>query len=128
MKEKNFSKRIICVGEQEIQLKCPICGCEEFYDRATLLNTAGMTYLGLDWANDEATNYVCRDCSYIFWFESPREKLENPEEKRDPLKELEADFTDMSEKRLRKIIESDKYNDTAKKAARNVLAKRRTEI
>lgn len=46
MKEKIFSKRIIYVGEQEIQLKCPVCGCEEFYDRATLLNTAGMTYLG----------------------------------------------------------------------------------
>lgn len=125
MDERKSSIRIICAGGREIQLKCPICGCEEFYDRKTLLNTAGMTYLGLDWANDEATNYVCRDCSYIFWFENAREKLETP---RDPLKELEADYTALSEKRLRKIIDSDNYNDTAKKAARNVLAKRRTEI
>ena len=56
MKEKNFSKRIIYAGDREMQLRCPICGCEEFYDRKSLLNTAGMTYLGLDWANDEATN------------------------------------------------------------------------
>ncbi|SCJ96697.1 Uncharacterised protein [uncultured Eubacterium sp.] len=125
MDERKSSIRIICAGGREIQLKCPICGCEEFYDRKTLLNTAGMTYLGLDWANDEATNYVCRDCSYIFWFENAREKLEKP---RDPLKELEADYTALSEKRLRKIIDSDNYNDTAKKAARNVLSKRRHEI
>lgn len=125
MDERKSSIRIICAGGREIQLKCPICGCEEFYDRKTLLNTAGMTYLGLDWANDEATNYVCRDCSYIFWFENAREKLETP---RDPLKELEADYTALSEKRLRKIIDSDNYNDTAKKAARNVLSKRRHEI
>lgn len=125
MDERKSSIRIICAGGREIQLKCPICGCEEFYDRKTLLNTAGMTYLGLDWANDEATNYVCRDCSYIFWFENAREKLETP---RDPLKELEADYTALSEKLLRKIIDSDNYNDTAKKAARNVLSKRRHEI
>lgn len=125
MDERKSSIRIIYAGGREIQLKCPICGCEEFYDRKTLLNTAGMTYLGLDWANDEATNYVCRDCSYIFWFENAREKLEKP---RDPLKELEADYTALSEKRLRKIIDSDNYNDTAKKAARNVLSKRRHEI
>lgn len=125
MDERKSSIRIICAGGREIQLKCPICGCEEFYDRKTLLNTAGMTYLGLDWANDEATNYVCRDCSYIFWFENAREKLETP---RDPLKKLEADYTALSEKRLRKIIDSDNYNDTAKKAARNVLSKRRHEI
>lgn len=124
MDERKSSIRIIYAGGREIQLKCPICGCEEFYDRKTLLNTAGMTYLGLDWANDEATNYVCRDCSYIFWFENAREKLEP----RDPLKELEADYTALSEKRLRKIIDSDNYNDTAKKAARNVLSKRRHEI
>lgn len=128
MSERKSSRRIIFAGEREIQLKCPICGCEAFYDRKTLLNTAGMTYLGLDWANDEATNYVCRDCSYIFWFENPREKIDKVEKSRDVLKEFENDYADLSEKRLRKIVDSDHYNDTARQAARNVLAKRRTEL
>jgi len=34
----------------------------------TLMNTKGATFLGVEWANKEATNYVCEQCGYIFWF------------------------------------------------------------
>jgi hypothetical protein len=47
---------------------CPVCGHDKFWTRKTLLNTRGMTWMGLDWANAEATNFVCAKCSHILWF------------------------------------------------------------
>ncbi len=49
-------------------LVCPICGSRRFWFRQTQLNTTGMTFLGLDWANTNADNYVCDHCGYMFWF------------------------------------------------------------
>ena len=49
-------------------LVCPVCGNDHFWSRETQLNTAGMTFLGLDWANVSAKNYVCSECGYMFWF------------------------------------------------------------
>jgi hypothetical protein len=36
--------------------------------REALLNTPGMTFLKLDWANATAQCRVCADCGYIHWF------------------------------------------------------------
>jgi len=33
-----------------------------------LLNTRGISFLGLDWANKVADNYVCDRCGYVHWF------------------------------------------------------------
>ncbi|MDW7674134.1 MAG: hypothetical protein SCK28_06310 [Bacillota bacterium] len=49
-------------------LICPICGYNEFWTRTTLMNTRGATFFGFDWANQEATNYVCNKCGYVLWF------------------------------------------------------------
>ncbi|RJQ45967.1 MAG: hypothetical protein C4538_07580 [Nitrospiraceae bacterium] len=49
-------------------MKCPICGHEEFWKRKTLMNTKGLTFWELDWLNKEADNYVCDRCGYILWF------------------------------------------------------------
>ncbi|RQD71009.1 MAG: hypothetical protein D5S00_02790 [Tindallia sp. MSAO_Bac2] len=50
------------------QLICPVCEREEFWERETLMNTAGATFLGFDWANKPAQNYVCDYCGYVYWF------------------------------------------------------------
>lgn len=50
------------------RLVCPVCGGEHFWQRSTQLNTAGLTFLKLDWANASAENYVCDTCGYMFWF------------------------------------------------------------
>ncbi|OEF96128.1 hypothetical protein BHF68_10375 [Desulfuribacillus alkaliarsenatis] len=34
----------------------------------TLLNSRGATFFNVDWANEDAMNYICNDCGYIFWF------------------------------------------------------------
>ena len=49
-------------------LQCPHCEHNRFWTRATLMNTPGITFLGLEWANKKATNYVCDRCGYVVWF------------------------------------------------------------
>jgi len=50
------------------KLSCPVCNHHYFWTRETLMNTTGMTFLGLEWANKKATNYICNHCGYVFWF------------------------------------------------------------
>ena len=39
-----------------------------------LMNTVGMSFAGLDWANMTATTLMCDDCGLVHWFgEAPRE-------------------------------------------------------
>jgi hypothetical protein len=49
-------------------LTCPVCQGQRFHERSSLLNTKMMTFFKLDWANKEATNFICAQCGYIFWF------------------------------------------------------------
>ncbi len=55
------------------QVVCSHCGGTEFDSGAALLNTTGMTFLNLDWANRNATLLICTSCSHIEWF------LEDPD-------------------------------------------------
>jgi hypothetical protein len=50
------------------ELKCPVCGNEYFWTKRVLLNTALATFFNLDWANRNATCFVCSDCTHISWF------------------------------------------------------------
>lgn len=51
-----------------IVVTCSHCGGDEFDERSAQLNTAGATFLGLDWANRNATVLVCRSCGHLEWF------------------------------------------------------------
>ena len=50
------------------QVTCSHCGCTEFEQSHAQLNTAGLTFLDLDWANRSATIYICKNCGHIEWF------------------------------------------------------------
>lgn len=64
------------------ELVCPICRSQEFNKRNGLLNSRGLTLLGLDWTNQGAINYICKTCGYIFWFmDDGREYIEKRIEK-----------------------------------------------
>jgi len=61
--------------EQEIlgkKMECPVCGHNRFWTRETLMNTPGLTFLGVEWANRKAQNYICEQCGYVFWFMQPK--------------------------------------------------------
>ena len=45
-----------------------VCGGTHFHERNSLLNTRAATFFRFDWANKEATNFICANCGYIFWF------------------------------------------------------------
>lgn len=49
-------------------VRCPHCGGEEFAEGEALLNTTGMTFLNLDWANKSASTLMCAVCGRIEWF------------------------------------------------------------
>lgn len=50
------------------QVECAHCGSVDFEQSTAQLNTAGLTFLGLDWANRNATILVCKECGHIEWF------------------------------------------------------------
>lgn len=49
-------------------LRCLVCGNDQFSKREALLNTAGASFLGFDWANASGICLICADCGYIHWF------------------------------------------------------------
>ncbi len=63
-KEKSYKE----VSIQGNILKCQICNHYRFWHRETLMNTPGMTFFGVEWANKSADNYICEHCGYVHWF------------------------------------------------------------
>ncbi len=49
-------------------IRCPHCGHNQFDQATALLNTPGMTFFGLDWANRTASLLSCRQCGRIEWY------------------------------------------------------------
>ena len=65
MSKKYESRRQTVSGNKLI---CTVCNHDKFWEKETLMNTPGMTFLGLEWANKKANNYICDNCGYVFWF------------------------------------------------------------
>jgi predicted nucleic-acid-binding Zn-ribbon protein len=57
------------------QVVCPHCGMTEFAEGSAQLNTAGMTFVGLDWANRSAATLACMKCGCIQWFLQRPERI-----------------------------------------------------
>jgi predicted nucleic-acid-binding Zn-ribbon protein len=57
-------------------ISCPHCRAQEFDEGSALLNTAGMTFLNLDWANRSAIILACKSCGHVQWFLQKPEKTE----------------------------------------------------
>ncbi|MDG3004667.1 hypothetical protein [Paludisphaera mucosa] len=47
---------------------CPHCESDRFVEGRTLMNTPGMTFMNLDWANRQATTLMCDRCGLVQWF------------------------------------------------------------
>ncbi|MGE5457667.1 MAG: hypothetical protein ACM3RX_04870 [Methanococcaceae archaeon] len=50
------------------EIVCPHCDNNQFGQGTALLNTPGLTFLNLDWANRTATILICSKCQSIQWF------------------------------------------------------------
>ncbi|MCL2883310.1 MAG: DNA-binding protein [Coriobacteriia bacterium] len=60
---------------QGTKVSCPHCGSTHFDKRNAQLNTAGLTFLGLDWTNTTASVLVCASCGRLEWFIKEPEQL-----------------------------------------------------
>lgn len=52
----------------DLEVFCPHCKHNKFYHDYRLLNSAGMTFFKLDFANKEAHVLTCARCGHIQWF------------------------------------------------------------
>ena len=50
------------------KLSCQICHNTHFWTRETLMSGKGATFMGMDWAERTAVNYICSQCAHILWF------------------------------------------------------------
>jgi uncharacterized protein len=71
MGEAPSGERYTVAGKAVI---CSHCESERFVEGRAQLNTAGMTFMNLDWANRTAATLTCTVCGHIHWF------LADPEE------------------------------------------------
>ncbi len=58
-----------------VPVVCPLCRNDIFEKSSAQLNTAGATFLNLDWLNKSATILICTRCSRIQWFYQSPEKV-----------------------------------------------------
>ncbi|MEU3688468.1 hypothetical protein [Streptomyces narbonensis] len=54
------------VGEKKVH--CLICGGDTFREREVKLNSTGMEFFNLAWANESATGLICGSCGYVHLF------------------------------------------------------------
>jgi predicted nucleic-acid-binding Zn-ribbon protein len=50
------------------QLACVVCESPHFYAREIKMQTTGMTFFDLDWANKSAEGAICARCGYVHMF------------------------------------------------------------
>jgi predicted nucleic-acid-binding Zn-ribbon protein len=56
------------VSAAELSIRCLHCGHDRFFEGKALLNTRGLSFLDLDWLNDDAITLQCDTCGFIHWF------------------------------------------------------------
>ena len=68
---QEFAKPLVNEGAVDVAgkaLACVICGAGEFVRREVKMNTGGMSFLGLDWANKSGDGVICKTCGYVHVF------------------------------------------------------------
>ncbi len=53
-------------------IHCRVCGGDRFRKREVQLNSFGMEFLKLSWADETATGLICWDCGYVHLFANRR--------------------------------------------------------
>lgn len=65
MKKNDVPARYSVVGKPII---CQHCGNNLFTTRRAQMNTKGLTFLDLDWANPAADVLIFTNCGFLNWF------------------------------------------------------------
>lgn len=66
------------------RIGCVVCGATRFDHREVLMNTSGLTFFDLDWANKSAAGAICRACGYVHTFMGDRVEWRSPDDPTPP--------------------------------------------
>lgn len=72
------SPSLVTVGPQRVPLHCLVCRGQLFTDREIKLNTSGMEFLGMEWANRSGTALIRDSCSFMHTFADNEFELWEP--------------------------------------------------
>ncbi len=61
---------LVTLGSARHPFQCHVCQGQLFVERSVQLNTSGMEFLGIEWANRGATGLICETCGYVHLFMS----------------------------------------------------------
>ena len=115
-----------------IQRLCPICRDAEIelvpYRNGCLSIKSSPLAMMEDYLETEV--YICPRCRYAAFFAlpTPAEEFEKQQALQDslsPVEKFERTFRDYTEKQLQKVIDGKDYVPDAKKAAKNLLYRRK---
>jgi uncharacterized protein len=73
MGEAPAGERYVVAGRA---VSCGHCASDRFVEGRAQLNSAGMTFLNLDWLNRSAATLTCIECGRIEWFLADPEEAE----------------------------------------------------
>lgn len=59
---------LVTVGPEQDPMLCLMCEASLFADQEIKLNTTGMEFLNLGWANSSGTALICADCGFVHTF------------------------------------------------------------
>ena len=63
-----FKRKPVTATVGDHSVRCLVCGGEDFWNREIQLNTSGLEFLGMEWANASATGLICVECGYVHEF------------------------------------------------------------
>jgi hypothetical protein len=69
---------LVTISPDRVPLRCLVCQGELFVDREIKLNTSGMEFLGMEWANRSGTALICDRCSFVHTFADTQFELWDP--------------------------------------------------
>jgi predicted nucleic-acid-binding Zn-ribbon protein len=72
---------LVTIGPDRRPFTCHVCRGEQFIDRDIQLNTSGMEFLGIEWANRSATGLICSTCGYVHMFVNDSIELWEPDKR-----------------------------------------------
>ncbi|MCY0955240.1 hypothetical protein [Streptomyces sp. H27-S2] len=69
-----MAKRVRAAIE-DTWIRCLICQSDEFRRREVKLNSFGLEFLKLAWADESATGLICLECGYVHLFVNRKIRL-----------------------------------------------------
>jgi hypothetical protein len=68
MGEAVMARKPVRAAVGGVWITCQICRGDLFRERSVMLNSVGMEFMKMAWADETATGLICRQCGYVHLF------------------------------------------------------------